>query len=483
MIQPGERALDAGWLVERLGLWLRFKAALLRSEVRLGSSDLARVGLVALAVALQTIVLASPGHFRPADSAFFAILVCLATLAGLGLCLAATLPQHLLFDLRVRQLLGVAAIIALGILCIVGVGKSIGGAQLMMEGTPYSNDGAVMDLASAQRVLAGHDPYEKSSIVLALATLNAPATTVTPLMEGQFRGAPTYPSEAAIQQAFLSDLRYRPRAIPPEFESKYNYPTGSFLFILPFVAAGFHDMRLLYVFVVLLFAAYLWWRMPRSLRFLAPFIVLADVPLIVLTAGGQPDPIYGFFLMVGYGEWRRRWTSSTAMGLAVGTKQLAWFFLPFYAVVIYREYGLRETLRRIGVIALVSGLMNLPWALQSPGAFASSVWAPMIDPMFPLGIGIIALFVSGILPMLPKIAFTLMEVGSWLGSATVFARWRVLTPASGVVLAALPMFFAWRSLASYFYLVPLLALAVTFAGRHQSGAGEIEGSTAQRLSA
>jgi hypothetical protein len=39
----------------------------------------------------------------------------------------------------------------------------------------------------------------------------------------------------------------------------------------------------------------------------------------------------------------------------------------------------------------------------------------------------------------------------------------VLFPATVAALGALPLFFAWRSLANYFYLVPVLALAVYYA--------------------
>jgi hypothetical protein len=80
--------------------------------------------------------------------------------------------------------------------------------------------------------------------------------------------------------------------------------------------------------------------------------------------------------------------------------------------------------------------------------------------MFPLGIGAIALFVGGALPMLPKIAFSAAEIVAWVGSVIAFTRYRFFSPASALVLAALPLFFAWRSLVNYFYLVPILALAV-----------------------
>lgn len=471
MIEPGNRTVATPLGSSAAAASLYGRALLLRDEIAVGSPTFARFGLVGLALALQTAVLASPGHFRPAGERYFAAFVAFGTLTSLGLCLLATMDLRRLLHLRLRRTLAVSALVALPILSVMGTWHGALGVRSMVSGMPPSNDGAVMDLYAARQVLKGHNPYEKTSIVAALAALNAPSTTTTPLMDGQFRGARAYPGPGAVNQVFLNVLKYRPRTIPPEFESKYNYPSGSFLFILPFVWAGIHDMRFLYALGVALMGLYLWARSPRALRPLVPLIVLGNVPLVILTAGDQPDPIYGLFLMLGYAEWASPWVSPLAMGVAAGTKQLAWFFLPFYFLLIARELGWREAFRRSGIIVAVFALMNAPFILQSPVAYAWSIGGPVADPMFPLGIGIIALFVSNGLPVLPKIAFTLMELGAWVGGAALWLRSRpIATAAAGAVLGALPLFFAWRSLVNYFYLVPLLALAIVLAEPAQRAA-------------
>jgi hypothetical protein len=463
MVEPASRAVAVPGRY-RAPLAIVGRVLLLRDEVVVASADLARFGLVALALALQTAVLASPGHFRPAGQWYFAAFVALGTLASLGLCLMATLPLRDVLHLRLRRGLAVAAFVALPILSIMGAWHGVLGVRSVLSHTPPSNDGAVMDIYAARQVLKGHDPYKKTSIVAALAALNAPATTTTPLMDGQFRGARAYPSAGAVYTVFLAVLKGRPHTIPPEFESKYNYPAGSFLFILPFLWAGIHDMRFLYALAVVLMGVYLWKRSPRALRPLVPLIVLGNVPLVILTAGDQPDPIYGLFLMLGYAEWASPWISPLAVGVAAGTKQLTWFFLPFYFLLIARELGWREATRRVGIIAAVFTVMNAPFFLQSPSSYIASISGPMADPMFPLGIGIIALFVSNGLPVLPKVVFTIMEIGAWAGGVVGWMRVRsVATAAAGAVLGALPLFFAWRSLVNYFYLVPLLALAIVLA--------------------
>lgn len=464
MIQAAERT-RVPLIGARLGAGTQKRFLLLRAEILAGSPLLARIGLIATALSLQTLVLVSPGHFRPAPNALFAILVTLGTLGSLALAFFSTLDLGRMLRLRVRQSLGAVGLALLVVLSIAGVKRGADSLSIRMQGTPYNNDGAVMDYHAAQRLRDGHNPYRATNIVQALADLNAPATTTTPLERGQFGGAQAYPSEGAQQQVFFNDLRHRfskGLVIPPEFESKYNYPAGSFLFILPFVFAGLNDMRFLYALAMLAMGAYLWLRLPRAFRPLSPLLLLGSVPLVLSTTGGQPDPIYGLFLMIGYAEWRKRHLSPVCMGIAIATKQLAWFFVPFYVVLIVREFGWREGARRVGVMTLLFVATNGPFILQSPGSYLTSISAPMSDPMFPLGIGVIALFVSNVVPMLPKIAFAAAQLIAWVGGAGAFARLR-LSPASGVVLAALPLFFAWRSLVNYFYLVPLLTLAVVLA--------------------
>jgi hypothetical protein len=472
MIQRGEQ-IASGSAATRAGTTFGLKLAGIRTDIAVGSPDLARVGIITVALILQSLVMASPGHFRPATTWYFAVFVTLGTLVSLGLCAVQAFPLRSWLPLTIRRGLCCVALIGLTVLAGIGVTNAVSGVQAMAVGAPYSNDGAVMDYYAAVQVSHGRNPYFKTNIVAALASMNARSTTVTPLMDGQFRGSSAYPSDDAVQQVFLNVLKYRSRPgvpVPNEFESKYNYPAGSFLFIMPFVWMGLHDMRFLYALAVLGMGVYLWKRMPRSLRWLAPLIVLADVPLLILSRGGQPDPLYGLFLMLGFAEWGRSRTSPILMGLAAGTKQLAWFFLPFYVILIVRRFGLREALRRTGIIAAVYLLLNGFFILKSPGAYLSSIMGPMSDPMFPMGIGVISLFVSGVLPMAPKIAFSIAELTAWAGSMYAFWRSRLLLPASVAALAALPLFFAWRSLVNYFYLVPILALAFTLAAPHQESA-------------
>ncbi|MGH2447995.1 MAG: hypothetical protein ACRDFS_05265 [Chloroflexota bacterium] len=441
---------------------LRERGLLLWEQAWLGSPLLVRIGLITLGLAISTILMVSPGHFRPAGTVLGGSLVAAGTLLWLAITFVAVQGPERFLCLGLRRFVAGGGLAGLCVLSVFGVWDTAMGVQQMVHHAPYVNDGAVMDLYAANRLLQDHDPYIKTNIVVALAAIDAPATTTTPLMDGQFRGARSYPSDQAVSQAFDYVFTHRPHTIPPEFESKYSYPAGSFLFILPFAWMGFHDMRFLYLLALVLAGFWLSKHLPHAVRPLAPLLILANVPLMLLTGGnGQPDPLYGLFLLLGYAAWRRRWISPLAMGLAIANKQLAWFFVPFYLIVVWRKYGLLEATRRTAIMAGVFLAFNIPFMIWSPSAFLSGVTSPMADPMFPLGIGLIAAFVPHGMPVLPKVSFTVLEGLAWLGGIAAFARWRQLSPAAGIVLAALPLFFAWRSLFNYFYLIPLLALGVS----------------------
>ena len=81
----------------------------------------------------------------------------------------------------------------------------------------------------------------------------------------------------------------------------------------------------------------------------------------------------------------------------------------------------------------------------------------MRDPLFPGGIGIVAPAIGGLWPLWPPMVYAGLELGSWLGLIIWQARRREVT-SDGLVLALIPLFFAWRSFGTYFALVPLLAL-------------------------
>jgi hypothetical protein len=79
------------------------------------------------------------------------------------------------------------------------------------------------------------------------------------------------------------------------------------------------------------------------------------------------------------------------------------------------------------------------------------VFAPVADPMFPLGIGLIELSITHVLPYFPGWVYNVLEGGALILALAYYWRLCRKHPEAAMLLAVLPLIFAWRSLPSYFY--------------------------------
>ena len=81
------------------------------------------------------------------------------------------------------------------------------------------------------------------------------------------------------------------------------------------------------------------------------------------------------------------------------------------------------------------------------------------DPFFVSGTGPVVLFMYGFIKIDSPTVFLVLEAGAILAGCVWYWRNAGRYPAMGVVLAALPLFFAWRSSWIYFYYVDVILLA------------------------
>ena len=152
------------------------------------------------------------------------------------------------------------------------------------------------------------------------------------------------------------------------------------------------------------------------------------------------------------------------LGLALASKQLSWFFLPFYAIMVWRQYNFMEVARRLTIAGGVALAINMPFILWNPHAWLAGVMAPMSDPMFPMGVGITSLSSTPLLPLFPQIVYDVLELGAMLIALAYYWRLCKKRPEAAMVLAIIPLFFAWRSLPSYFNFAAL-SLFILMAAR------------------
>lgn len=371
--------------------------------------------------------------------------------------------------LRSRRL-QVVLLIALVAPAFIGARQAVVMSAAGFLPPQYPNDGTTLDHEAARQLLAGHNPYVSVDIVTAIRHFGQRPQDTTPLGRGAFAALypQQYPAPAEMNRVFASEPVGQPDRVL-EFESHVSYPALAFLPLVPFVWMGIPSVVIFFALCFFAFAALLIFAVPPRLRVWVGLFVLADLPLLNAAVGGVLDVFYILLLFVAWRWWRRPVLSTVFLGLAIAAKQLAWFFVPFYALYIWRERGWREALARLAGAGAVFALINGPFIFNNPRAWLAGVLAPQVDPMFPLGNGIVGLSVSGLLPLAPSVVYTVLFGLAIIGCIAWYWRFGRGMPEVALLLAVLPLFFAWRSLTTYFYFVALPAVVLLFYERSVRG--------------
>jgi hypothetical protein len=83
----------------------------------------------------------------------------------------------------------------------------------------------------------------------------------------------------------------------------------------------------------------------------------------------------------------------------------------------------------------------------------------MTDPMFPVGGGLTIFVTGGFINIQSPLPFSIMEGIAFIGTIFWYFRYGKRYPQTGPILAIIPLFFAWRSLWSYFFYAAIISLA------------------------
>lgn len=344
-----------------------------------------------------------------------------------------------------RTVLGMVLITALGGVCIFGWAISQG----LFTAPKYTNDGTSIDENAAMQLLQGHNPYTNSDLVHIVRQFKLDVNWTTPLREGQFANRLDYPSPVDVLSVYATSSK---SGHLPEFESKVSYPALSFLSLVPLVWLGIYNVLPFYLLCYIALIVLGWTVARRELRPWLIVLSLANVAMLGSVFGGNLDVLAILLVVIAWLGRERRWLSALTLGLAVACKQPTWFFVPFYAILIFRTHGWKETTWRLTIAGIIGLAFNLPFILWNPGAWVAGIMAPVSDPMFPMGVGIVGLVGVPFLPSyMPSMIYALLEYGIFYPLCIAW-YWRICKahPEAAMLLAVLPLFFAWRSLPSYF---------------------------------
>jgi hypothetical protein len=342
------------------------------------------------------------------------------------------------------------------VMALVGFGWIVGmPRQHSLDWTPYHNDAIALNECAARLVLEGRDPYTDLDVFACYQRLGIGADRTTPLRQGAFSDVAIYPSDDQLDRVWAE--RVSGIGTNDEFVWRPSYPAVSFLFLVPVVAAGW-DTNYLYVACLLVAMALVVARAPRTLRPFFLTALLGAASLAAFTVGGSSDLLYALPLVIAWMFREKKW-AAIPFGLAIATKQIAWFFAPFWIIGVITERGWRAAARDVAIAAGIFAATNLPFIIHDPEAWLAGILTPLVEPMFARGAGLIFLFTNGGIPLWPAAAYSALEAIAGIICLVVAWRTRRTSPELGAVLAIVPLFFAWRSLFSYFFLLPLFALA------------------------
>ncbi|MGH9016267.1 MAG: hypothetical protein ACRDY1_00830 [Acidimicrobiales bacterium] len=331
----------------------------------------------------------------------------------------------------------------LGVLASVMIPRGIG----IHVRQYYTTDSAAFDHVAAQALLHGADPYT-TSMSAAGELLNVPALFWTYTVNGTH-------------------------------VSHVSYPAGSFLVDVPALALGFLHLPVDWTDLIawLITGALLFVLLPSWLRWLGGLVILSPIFSAAFSAGGT-DAAFLPFLVLAVWRWDRfgrgreaglaRWMGPVALGLACAVKQTPWFCVPFLALGVALEARrdgrrpVRVLLRYLNVVVAVFTVVNLPFIVWQPQAWAHGTLIPFMEPLVADGQGLVSLATHGfaggvnlsLLAWAAGLAY-LTVLGAFVLRYRSFKRvWLLLLPVA--------FFFSARSLANYLVdLFPAAVVAMT----------------------
>jgi uncharacterized membrane protein len=321
------------------------------------------------------------------------------------------------------------------------------------------NDATALSQQAAVNLLDGENPYAESNVITAMIDYHGESDKLTPLRQGRFADVFPYPAASQLDQLW-QQAKQDPSRVPSELESKFNYPAGFFLLPSPFIWIGVDDLRLIFLILLIPTLVYVTFKVPDRYRLYFVAALIASLELWSSLAAGETGFLYFPFLLLGWVLYRRNlWVSAVFMAIAVATKQVTWFLLPFYFIVIFRTMDARKTLGVIGIVAGIFIAANAWFITSDPSLWLSSVFAPVTDKMFPIGVGTVSLVTGRIVNVTSPLPFSIIELGVFFAAIVWYWFNCRRYPDTAPVLSVLPLFFAWRSLWGYFFYVDLITLA------------------------
>jgi uncharacterized membrane protein len=336
----------------------------------------------------------------------------------------------------------------------------------------YGSDELYFAQYNAQLLLHGENPYQGDRLMEALRFFHI--TAITPLRRPPYTDPlhpPTSEQQSNIVAEYLQHPANPPAVIAPA--TTHSYPALSFLLAVPSVWLGTPSLGIAQVLALLALIGGIIALAPPNWRGWILALSLVDVDGIRSVASSD----FAIWTVVGViSVWvlrRKAIWAALILGATCAVQQTAWFAVPFYLAYIWRVRGWRAVLYEGSLAAGIFIAINLPWIISTPGEWLKSIWLPMTLPLFPDGSGLIALPLSGALPLWPSYTYSILEFGAWVALLALYTlRWQPRLPLAGLLLPLAGILLAWRSPTRYVILLPFVALVMLLLQRQEISTNE-----------
>ena len=440
-----------------LGAWGAWLARLLRATIN-QPAGLTLTGLGCLLLLIST----GPPAWPHAPFVVFAVGGSAALLGAFGCFLLATRNEHPHWLSRALRWLALPVMLWALVTAVQSSALLANGFVTTATQRPphYTSDAMYYMQYSAILVIHGENPYTGPRLAEVMAYYHTHA--YTPVDRGRFSDPRHIPTSAELN-AVINEYLAHPDHPPVEVDPRTfaSYPAGAFLVAVPTALLGLPSIGFLQLALFLALGVSVIVRAPVGSRFALALFLLSNPEAVSRMTNGDFDIWWVAFLIWAWMLHERRWAAGLLLGAACAIKQTAWFAAPFYLLWVWRRQGPAEAARQGAIAVGAFAAINLPWIVWSPHSWLAGLLAPMSLPLEPGGRGLIALSLSGALPLFPSAVYSVFELALWVGALV----WATLKSAAytyaGLALPLLLLVVSWRSPERYFLLLSVLGVAAT----------------------
>ncbi|BFH74069.1 hypothetical protein SJAV_20130 [Sulfurisphaera javensis] len=231
------------------------------------------------------------------------------------------------------------------------------------------------------------------------------------------------------------------------FVTNLNYPSLSFLLLIPAVLFHFNPNYILLFFYVIL-PLIMKFKLDNSSFLLFISAYFFNVYYFLYSTGGIDNIVWVTFLIISF-LVKDEWLKGVFYGLSVSYKQDPLIFLPFYMIELYRE---KKNLSKFLIGAIVTFfILNGYFIAISPHYYFTDLLTPLFSNLLEIGFGLDIFSVNGFFYEF-KDFFFFTQLFIFSVSLYLFIKRKISNYIGSIYFF---MFFMYRMLWNYVMYIPI----------------------------